>query len=464
MPTPPHGVARRTQPSRTLISHADWLRRTAVRIGMRSKELQDIDRLLLDYGRISTSWRQGQEWKGKFLREKFDAYTLKNPKWQTSDRNANRAMSELDEQMDRCGYTQAERDPAGALAMRYYTLRFLAHVEVDAPLNLAEIINSLIDGSSDLNDAAKTIVAEGRGLAAAAGGGADASKGLLSTLVSSLGDLLKELCAKMGEFGVMLLRAISTRLADIVLKVFGAALAQLGAVIDLGKNLAAAVKAAAQVYHSRHLVAATIPGQPRTIVKAVRDQVIGEGKDAMYGAIWTAINIGLNATMPIAGCIMKALVSVYKFIADIVSKNRAIKAIRDVIAGAKVKYDNKAIENGREFRNWFTQVVSQSPLIASYLMCNPYTGSFYGFLAMVASDGSELGFETLQRNLGEFDDTKQAAHRFILASSFQLKSDEKDVGHALRLAVGPPVPESAVAAGIWSRIKGTAIGAAEAMA
>lgn len=452
-----------------LMSYTDWMKKTSITLGMRSKELESVDKHLQRFHHATTDY--GKEWEANEVRIALDLYFKKNPKWQDSDRNKSGAFTKMDQDLRLMGLDApqpAGQDGATATNLRLGVLYFLSNLKADVvPADWSTFINDTLDASSDVHDALRTGQQQGGvrstlGTAASGLRGAgsdDASDGFLKSLIANLQDYLAQIAAPVIDLARGALNAIANLLPEIVKTMLGAVLQNLGAAIEITKNLVQAGRAAAGVFTSRHLEDGVMSGHPRIVVGAVREQIKDSGWDGVKGVVKTALLTGASAANPVLGAVASAVASVYKFITDLWSRIKDRMRLGALIEDAAAKRQAALHENAPAFNLWFKKVIKDLPVLSCYCMCMPLTGSYYGFLTLVSTDNTQMSYETLERNYGEFNDVKIWARKFIKDCKITLHSDNKLVQHSIDQALGKG--ESELRKGLAERVQKTAISMVE---
>jgi hypothetical protein len=431
-----------------LISHAKWRKETSAGLlGIRSKELEAIDRHLLRFERATSAY--GKEWEANEVRIAFDNYVKNHPDWKTSDRNKTKALEKLDADLAFLGLARplpVNQDAGIATNLRQGTLYFVAHLKSDlVPADWGTFLNDSLDQASDLHDAVRTAQSKGgvKNTASALAGsvkagakGDNAADGFLKSLIGALREYLRDLAGSVNDVLQNALQAIAHALPELVSKLLGAVVQNLGAAVEIAKNLVKAGKAAVATFSSRHLEEGVLSGHPRTVVAAVRDQIKDSGLDGLSDAVKTALVTGIGALNPIAGTVVAAIAAVYKFIAEIWQRIKARAKLAALIVKAREHYATRLYADAAGFSKWFLEAIKDLPLLSCYCMRMPMTGSYYGFLTMVATDGSQLRYDQLERNYGEFNDVRTWAEKFIKHGTINLTSDDGLVAHSLKVAKG----------------------------
>merc|ERR1712151_1408180 len=81
--------------------------------------------------------------------------------------------------------------------------------------------------------------------------------------------------------------------------------------------------------------------------------------------------------------------------------------------------------DANKFQKWFKDVIDDMPIVASYVMGNPLTGSFTGFLSASSKGGPALTDWVLGDNLKRLDDVKEFARKFIQESETKIEAKDR---------------------------------------
>lgn len=435
-------------PNGTLIAHADWMKKTAGGVvSIRGKELETIDKFLLRFERATTAY--GREWEANEVRIAFDNYVRTHPKWESSDRNKSRAFNDLNFGLGLLGLSQplrAGQDPALAAHLRRGVLFFLSRLQSDlVPADWGNFINDSLEAGSDMHDLVQTGRAQGgvkstasavKGTVLSGTSGEKSSDGFLKSVVEAVQQYLAQIAGPVNGLLREAVAAIANALPELLKTILGAMLQNLGAAVDIVRNLAKAGKAAVATFSSRHLEDGVMSGHPRTVVSSVRQQIKDHGYDGVKEAVKTALITGVGVANPIAGTVVSAIAAVYKFVTELWARIKERVKLAGLIVEAGTHLGAQLHEDAAGFNKWFLKAIGDMPLLTCYCMCMPITGSYYGFLTLVSTNGTQMSYEQLERNYGEFNDVKTWARKFIKGGQVKLKSDDKLVAHSIAVANG----------------------------
>jgi len=455
----------------TIPSHQDWMKATSA-FGWRGKELEALDQHVLRYGQAVSDY--GIEWEANEIRIAFEAWKTKIGKdWKASPRNKSRAFNKLDFSLAMMGCDAAKAvgsDTVMAANLRQGTLYFLANCSANLiPGDMSAFVNDNIEAGSDVHDLVVTTQSQGgRGTASAAGSGVlgakgeDASKGFLKSLYDSIKDYLASLSGDAGELAGQAVRAIVAYLPELLKKILGAVLQNLGNVVDIVRNLAKAGKAAIATFNTRNLEDVILSGHPRNVIHAVRDQIKDYGLNGVKVAVKSALLAGIGVANPIAGAVCNAIASVYKFVTDLYTRYKDRLKLNALILAANGHLLSRLYDDAARFNAWFLEAIKDMPVLSSYCLCMPMTGGYYGFLTVIGTDGSAMSYQQLERNYAQFNDVKQWAHKLVAKDSIRLESSNSLVAHSLACARKDTQTETS--RGIKSRIMKTVYGTVQAVA
>merc|ERR1712151_1374834 len=160
---------------------------------------------------------------------------------------------------------------------------------------------------------------------------------------------------------------------------------------------------------------------------------------------------GMNVLLPGVGKLVGTIKSFLGYIAELFYHYKDTTKIRAIIADSKDKYQDATngkkgnyIQDGSKFYEWYKGVVEDMPIVSSYALANPLTGSYLGFLSLLSKQGKTVTDKQLQENLKYFDTLKDTARTFIQRHSVKLTCDRttndgRIVGLALDIVNGKEV-------------------------
>lgn len=431
-----------------------WLSKTdAGAFAVRSSELRAVDEAILAYEKAGTPY--GKEWTANELRIALEIWKkATGATWKASDRNKGKAVEQLDAALPaskkhRIGSGSAQEGHT-ATELRHATLFFLANCSTSAiPRDVAGFLNDGTDTSSDVQAAVKTGDATGwRFYNGQFYDKANKGSSFLDDLIAKLNEYVKDLARYAAEAaafinvdGFIMEAAdfIMKGLPDLLIQVLGAVLSRISKVVDVVKGLAQAGKAAVAVWNSRNLDKAILEGAPSAIITGVRDQIKNSGYDGVKSAIKAGVLAGLSAIPgagDVVGTIASAVASIYGFVTKVFDQFKEIRLLKAVIGDATTQLAAKLYDTPVAFNTWFKKAIAGLPIVSSYCMTAPLTGSYYGFLTLVSADGTELAYKQLERNYAVFNDVKVWARKFVKEHGVKLYSANVVVQHSISAAGG----------------------------
>ncbi len=438
---------------------------------VRSRKLRRVDCRINAYHKAISDY--GKDWEAREIRIALNQWKKSKPDWNAEGgRNKNHAITQLESAVTARIGPPAARYSDGEVArnLRYGVLHFLSHAKTDAlPSHPAGLLNTLADAYSDFDDLRKTDVPTGWSFDKSSDqflGGKEGGSGFLSKLHDTLKDMLWGLVEAAGgaELAKQAAQFVVNALPDVILKVLGGVLSQLGAVKDFVSGLSAAAKAAIKVWKTRNLEEGIISGHPRMVVNSVRDQIKAAGYDGVKEAVKAALVGGLGiAGAGVAGTIVSALMTLYSVVTGMFGHLKEVYKLNKVFTEAKRKLTAKLYEQAEGFNEWFKGVIKDLPIISSYCMTMPMTGSYYGFLTLVTTDGTELRYKELERNYALFNSIKAEAKGFIDDHGIKLSSSDPIVSLSLKAARESGLADNAKAS-LIDRLKSTVVSVVESAA
>jgi hypothetical protein len=461
-------------------SHASWMKYTALgAFKARSSELKAIDVLLIDYEKAKSTY--GKEWTANELRIALEKWKKAlGANWKGDERNKSKIVEDLDVNLpaaktNRIG-TGSAMEGETARQLRHATLFFLANASTTAvPKDVAGFLNDGTDTSGDVQKFEKT--GESGGWQFRNGSFYDKSNkqnSFLDDVIARLNEYVKDLAEHARAAGAFLnidgiigeaVAFIAAGLPDLLIQVLGALVSKISTVIAVVKGLAQAGKAAVAAWNTRNWETAILKGAPSEIMGSVREQIKNSGYDGVKAAIKAGVLAGLSAIPgvgDVVGAIANAIASVYAFVTKIFDHFRELRLLKVVFADARTQLSAKLYESAAPFNTWFKKTIATLPIVSSYCMTLPLTGSYYGFLTLVAADGTELSYKQLERNYGMFNDVKSWARKFIGDHGVRLHSDNSVVEHSIKAARGEKTTWDNLKGGVVDRVGRTAMGMIEA--
>jgi len=292
------------------------------------------------------------------------------------------------------------------------------------------LINDGLDSASDLHSGVATIMARGGSLRGTS------EDGFIDQVVGKLKEWIWWLVrtGNGDRFAVDAANWVVNRLPELVQQIAGGILSNLTDVYDIAKGLGGAAQAAYRHVRTHNYTAGIRSGHPRVIIQSVRDQLKDSLKDNLKGVVKTGAIAGVKVANPIAGAIVGAIASLYAFSKELWGRAKDLFKLNAVFQQAKQHRIDRLAIRPSDFHRWFIDVIEDLPIISSYCLTMPLTGSYYGFLATVADDGSEMSQKQLKRNFAVFNDIKKWARDFVRGYGVKIYSDDPIVQHALLTA------------------------------
>nr|WP_315392898.1 hypothetical protein [uncultured Duganella sp.] len=452
-----------------IASHKEWLSSTSA-TGWRGKELGAIDKAVLSYQLAVTAY--AQDWYSNDIRIAFDQWKkAEGAKWREHTRNKSGAFDRLAAELAiRFPHPVVVRQDAEVAAtLRRNVVYWLSACTVAGmPATAGSILNDATDLGSDMHELVDSV----RGAGSASVGnivhgrqGPDTSDGFLKKLADVIVEYLKKLPGALLDYGADAVGYISQQLPGLLKAALGGLLQNLSAAKEILGGLVQAGRAAVAVYSSRDMAIAG--GNPKLIVESVRDQIKDKGWEGIETAVKQTLITAVGVANPIAGSICGVLASIYEFVTGIYTRLKDRAKMAALIAFAKLeikKPAGTAIHTRPDaFQDWFVAALADLPILSAYCMSMPYTGSYFGFLTLVGTDGTEMSTQQLERSYGIFNDVKRWAREFVRQDHLKLRSEDLMIQHSLTVARNDGVAAECSAT-LKSRIKSTAIGVVEAVA
>jgi len=246
--------------------------------------------------------------------------------------------------------------------------------------------------------------------------------------IPTLGALAKEALVQVGQW-------LCNEIPRIIKTFLGAILSELDPFKDF-KNIATNLKKAAEkgytAYRSGDLSKLLRSGEAAQVVEAVVVQI----KTSALTHVAQGLDKGFTSLLKMApplGQVYGAMKKAFNYIAKIYFHFRNIYKMERIVLDAQTQYE-KAMKDKRgglfrdanKFQKWFKDVIDDMPIVASYVMGNPLTGSFTGFLSASSKGGQALTDFILADNLKRLDDVKEYARQFIQESETKIEAKSKN--------------------------------------
>ncbi len=454
------------------MTHEEWIQGTQSGLfSPRSSELKAVDKALAAYQKATTPY--GKDWESREVRIALEKWKKSHgPTWKTSERNKTGLVERLDRELPLLresgnGYRGAI-DSETAQNLRKGVLFFLSKCQTSRmPSNMSDFMNDGTDTSSDMHAFVDTGGAAGWRAEGSAFYDKDNKKnGFLESLSEKLIEYITELATmvKLDQYAGEAARWIVKNLPELLLQVFAGLLSKLTTAVDIGKGLVQALSAARGVWKTRLIEEGVMSGHPKIVVHTVREQIKNSGYKGIAGAAKAAMVAGVTA-IPGAGTVLaviaNALASVIAFLYKVFDHFRGMLRLNRLFEDAKVHMEAQLHLRTAAFTLWFRGAIKYLPIIPSYLMTMPLTGSYYGFLTLVGTDGTEMSYKQLERNFGQFNDVKSWASDFVKDYSIKLHSADPIVMHSINVARGKKQQWENAKGGVLARMGKVAVGVIE---
>jgi hypothetical protein len=165
----------------------------------------------------------------------------------------------------------------------------------------------------------------------------------------------------------------------------------------------------------------------------LREQIKDSGKDAAKSAVKTALITGISMANPIAGTVVNAISSLYSFITELFERIKEQFKLRAFFESSRIQGAKVLYKDPSGFQEWFADQIKHLPIVSAICMANPLLGGYCGFLTLVATDGTELGYRQLERNYGQFNDIKDVARDFVKDYKVKIYGLDELTTHYLEL-------------------------------
>jgi len=262
---------------------------------------------------------------------------------------------------------------------------------------------------------------------------------------------------KLDQVAEVAAKELLANVPSVIKTTLGFIAGNLGTVLDVAKGLYGAAQQAFNCYRTRHIENGVKEGVTRDIVVNVRSEMKSTGWGHIKDAVKSALLAGITAANAIVGSIVNAIASLFSFFSGIIETIKDRIKLKDIFQQARDNKQNKLyLDKDKEtFREWFLAVLDNMPIVASYCISLPMTGSFYGFLRLVGVEDKEL-----QRNYMEFQKVQEEAAKFVQDHAIKLQSQDIVVSMSLR-QVQKSNWKSAGKSGLKSRFMSFFTGAVE---
>merc|ERR1712183_657624 len=153
---------------------------------------------------------------------------------------------------------------------------------------------------------------------------------------------------------------------------------------------------------------------------------------------------GLEASLPMVGQFVSAVRDILGHIGELFYHYRDTRKLELIIQDAQRKCErldrepDNLVDNAELFYEWYKEVVSDMPIISSYALASPLTGSYYGFLSSVSKGGRWLTQNDLAYNFDSLKTLKREAVAFMTKHNVKLASQDVLVAASIDIAYGRP--------------------------
>jgi hypothetical protein len=274
----------------------------------------------------------------------------------------------------------------------------------------------------------------------------DKARGIIATspvwqeVVTAAHEMLDELVTWFADSAAAEAKQwLKAQLEEIVISFVANILKSWGLVGDaasLVKNVGASVKAGWETFVTRKLEDGIKSGAPKIIIEGVRDQIKDYGLKSFGKAVVSALTMGLNAALPGVGEVIDTIKTILVFIHGAFVHYHDLSLFKKVIKDAGVQHNAQLYTKPLQFQTWFVEAVKTMPIISSYCLVMPMTGSYMSFLSVMSEEGKPLSDSELKENKKLFEKVKGDAKEFVQWHSVQLSSTDALVHHSLTVAHG----------------------------
>ncbi len=333
---------------------------------------------------------------------------------------------------------EGRRDPFGTNE-RKGILYVLSHCKTSmSPSNTPALINSVASTGSSFEAGGRTAAELLKGNQSAAktwssGKSQSSTYGkAMKTVIKKIKDFVTWLIKKLG--GGPWAQGIINGLPQMIKAIFGGILANITGVYNIGKGLKGAYKAGKSYYSTRKFSDEIKSGHPKTIIEGVRKQIKDSGWGSFRDAVKAGAMMGVAALNPVVATFVGVLTSAFSFFKDLVHRFKETHKLTEVFTKARELLRTGLHRKPAKFQKWFLETIKDMPILSSYFLTMPLTGSYYGFLAVVSYDGSKKSMKQLERNYLVFNDVKKWASKFVKGHAIKIWSDDAIVNHSLKTA------------------------------
>jgi hypothetical protein len=220
---------------------------------------------------------------------------------------------------------------------------------------------------------------------------------------------------------------------------------------EIANNLKNAAKAGYTAYRSSDLSKLLRSGEAAQVVEGVILQIKKDAFTHVAQALEQTFTSLVKMAAPV-GQIYEAVKQAFTYIAKIYFHFRDIYKMERIIVEAtdlyktamkqkKQKKQGGMFKDSILFQEWFQDVIDDMPIVASWVMACPLTGSFTGYLSATSKEGQDLTDNVLADNLKRLDEVKGYAIKYIQESEtkIQPKNNNKLIAMSLKIAQGEKI-------------------------
>merc|ERR1712045_386025 len=275
------------------------------------------------------------------------------------------------------------------------------------------------------------------------------------TLTDQCNSMVKSLMNSFAEFGKASIKAAEEAGEYVLDQIPTIIRTFLGEVFDVHKsfkkvanivgNIGRGVQAAYRIWRTRNLLDDINDGAPSLIIEGVRNQIKSQGMWKALEGVGGILQEGLNVAVPVVGKVVSTITSILGRIGEVFYHFKDTRKLELIIEDAQNKYESwerktadNLVVNGNKFYKWYSQAVNDMPIISSYALATPLTGSYYGFLSTVSKTGRWLTQEELASNYDSLRTLKTEAMGFMREHSVKLYSRVSLVAMSIDIAHGIP--------------------------
>lgn len=415
----------------------EWKKQTSAgSFAVRDKNLQCVDNRIAEYHKSTAAKKRGAL---SNLTAAFDQYKFEHPQWRNEPRNEQGALSRMTSVLEYLatqlnGYMNSTPIPREALEnWRKGVTYVMANLSVEGHTQLSwnNIKNTktmVSDGKSAVDD----LVSAARSPKFPVDAVPDT--GVVAQLTEAVKAFLLKVAGPVTDALKHLIEIIVAGIPE-VLKNIASAISSVGLTpAKIASSLYTAISSGVLHYKTASLSKSVHIGSTRDIVESIRSQTMGKVKVAIKDMATTALK-GAVSLAPF-GALVTAIIGVLEYVAGLYEHYKERIVVSDILKLACERHHGGIYKDAGEFNSWFKEQIEKSPLLASYMISLPLTGSYYGFLNLFYDDGTEISSDLLRLNYNNIYGLKEAAAGYIRESKIRLVAAEgnKLLQHSLDCA------------------------------